>query len=101
MTTWSDHGRRRNHGAAEFKTHCLEILDRLSAVAVLVRRTIHGFMRGSVVIPPGTDLTAPAVHGDPVDQMIVATARHLGIRWSPVTAISAYARRGHVTAIRC
>ena len=68
-------------GAAEFKAHCLEILDRLSArevsrvtitkrgrpVAVLVPpddardavRRIHGFLRGSVVIPPGTDLTAP------------------------------------------
>jgi prevent-host-death family protein len=70
-------------GAAEFKTHCLEILDRLSArevsrvtitkrgrpVAVLVPpddardavQRIHGFLRGSVVIPPGTDLTAPAL----------------------------------------
>lgn len=67
-------------GAAEFKAHCLEILDRLSArevsrvtitkrgrpVAVLVPpedtqdavRKIHGFLRGSVVIPSGTDLTA-------------------------------------------
>ena len=70
-------------GAAEFKAHCLEILDRLSArevsrvtitkrgrpVAVLrppedardAVRQIHGFLRGSVVIPPGTDLTAPTV----------------------------------------
>jgi PIN domain nuclease of toxin-antitoxin system len=42
------------------------------------------------------------VHGDPADQMIVATARHLGM---PVvtrdTRILAYARRGHVAAIRC
>ncbi len=42
------------------------------------------------------------VHGDPADQMIVATARHLGI---PVVTrdsrILAYARRGHVAAIRC
>ncbi len=70
-------------GAAEFKAHCLEILDRLSArqisrvtitkrgrpVAVLVLpddthdavRNVHGFMRGSVIIAPGTDLTAPTV----------------------------------------
>jgi prevent-host-death family protein len=68
-------------GAAEFKAHCLEILDRLSArkissititerghpVAVLMPpedtsdaiRHVHGFLRGSVVIPAGTDLTAP------------------------------------------
>ena len=42
------------------------------------------------------------VHGDPADQMIVATARQLGI---PVVTrdsrILAYARRGHVAAIRC
>lgn len=70
-------------GATEFKAQCLEILDRLSAreisrvtitkrgrpVAVLLPpedareavRRVHGFMRGSVVIPPGTDLTAPTV----------------------------------------
>jgi PIN domain nuclease of toxin-antitoxin system len=45
---------------------------------------------------------AGEVHGDPADQMIVATARHLGI---PVVTrdarILAYARRGHVAAIRC
>ena len=42
------------------------------------------------------------VQGDPADQMIVATARQLGI---PVVTrnsrILAYARRGHVDAIRC
>jgi PIN domain nuclease of toxin-antitoxin system len=42
------------------------------------------------------------VHGDPADQMIVATARQLGV---PIvtrdTRILAYARRGHVSAIRC
>ena len=70
-------------GAAEFKAHCLEILDRLSAreisrvtitkrgrpVAVLLPpedtresvRRVHGFLRGSVIIPAGTDLTAPTV----------------------------------------
>ena len=67
--------------ATEFKAKCLEILDRLSAhevdqvvvtkrgkpVAVLTPpppedaaiRDIHGFMRGSVVIPPDFDLTEP------------------------------------------
>jgi PIN domain nuclease of toxin-antitoxin system len=42
------------------------------------------------------------VHGDPADQMILATARHLGM---PVVTrdarILAYARHGHVAAIRC
>src|SRR5215469_12749331 len=72
-------------GATEFKAHCLQILDRLNSrelsrvtitkrgrpVAVLVppddARTavqqIHGFLRGSVVIPPGTDLTTPIFDG--------------------------------------
>jgi prevent-host-death family protein len=75
-------------GAAEFKAHCLEILDRLSArevsrvtitkrgrpVAVLIPpedtrdaiRRVHGFLRGSVIIPSGTDLTAPAIE-EPFD----------------------------------
>jgi antitoxin (DNA-binding transcriptional repressor) of toxin-antitoxin stability system len=69
--------------ATEFKAKCLEILDRISShqleravvtkrgrvVAVLVRpedeadqvRRLHGFMRGSVVIPSGIDLTAPTL----------------------------------------
>jgi antitoxin (DNA-binding transcriptional repressor) of toxin-antitoxin stability system len=66
-------------GAAEFKAHCLEILDRLSArkvsrITITKRgrpvlmppedtndaiRHVHGFLRGSVIIPAGTDLTAP------------------------------------------
>jgi prevent-host-death family protein len=67
--------------ASEFKAKCLEILDRVSrreldrvvitkrgtAVAVLVPppaaaaevEKLHGFLRGSVVIPAGADLTAP------------------------------------------
>jgi prevent-host-death family protein len=67
--------------ATEFKAKCLDILDRLGAneidrlvitkrgkpVAVLTPpeskeesiRNIHGFMRGSVIIPEGFDLTAP------------------------------------------
>jgi prevent-host-death family protein len=70
-------------GASEFKAKCLDILDRLGArkldrvvitkrgkpVAVLTPpdweaaavRDIHGFMRGSVVVPHGTDLTAPVL----------------------------------------
>lgn len=67
--------------ASEFKAKCLDILDRLAdralervvitkrgrVVAMLVPpedeaaavRQLHGFMRGSVTIPPGFDLTAP------------------------------------------
>ena len=67
--------------ATEFKAKCLEILDRIHhreleqaiitkrgvAVAVLVPPAteaakvehLHGFLRGSVVVPPGVDLTAP------------------------------------------
>jgi prevent-host-death family protein len=68
--------------ATEFKAKCLDILDRLGKhhlnrvvvtkrgkpVAVLsppeseaaAVREIHGFMRGSVILPQGFDLTAPA-----------------------------------------
>lgn len=68
-------------GATEFKAKCLDLLDRVStgqvervivtkrgrAVAMLAAlepeaarvEKLHGFMRGSVVIPPGADLTAP------------------------------------------
>jgi prevent-host-death family protein len=67
--------------ASEFKAKCLDILDRLAEhelervvitkrgriVAVLTPpdddaaaiRNLHGFMRGSVTIPPGVDLTEP------------------------------------------
>jgi prevent-host-death family protein len=67
--------------ASEFKAKCLDILDRIRsrelervvitkrgvAVAVLVPlaakaaevERLHGFLRGSVVIPPEIDLTAP------------------------------------------
>ncbi len=69
--------------ASEFKAKCLDIFDRLAShelervvvtkrgriVAVLTPpeddaasiRQIHGFMRGSVVIPAGFDLTAPVL----------------------------------------
>jgi prevent-host-death family protein len=68
--------------ASEFKARCLELLDRLAdrtldrvtitkrgrVVGVLLPpeshadavRRVHGFMRGSVAIPPGIDLTEPA-----------------------------------------
>ncbi len=68
-------------GATEFKAKCLDILDRINRrelerviitkrgipVAVLVPPAaegaavegLHGFLRGSVVIPPDVDLTAP------------------------------------------
>lgn len=67
--------------ATEFKAKCLDILDRVRthqvdrvvitkrgyAVAVLTApadeatqvRQLYGFLRGSVLIPPGADLTAP------------------------------------------
>jgi antitoxin (DNA-binding transcriptional repressor) of toxin-antitoxin stability system len=67
--------------ATEFKAKCLDILDRLAdrslervvitkrgrVVAMLLPpedaeaaiRQMHGFLRGSVAIPPGFDLTAP------------------------------------------
>jgi antitoxin (DNA-binding transcriptional repressor) of toxin-antitoxin stability system len=69
-------------GVTEFRTRCLDILDRINrrelerviitkrgaAVGVLVSppvkteavEALHGFLRGSVVIPPDVDLTAPA-----------------------------------------
>lgn len=67
---------------SEFKAKCLEILDRLDKRAfdqVVITRhgrtiailspsatdeekmqSLHGFMRGTVTIPPGFDLTEPA-----------------------------------------
>lgn len=67
--------------ATEFKAKCLEILDRVYrreleqaittkrgvAVAVLIPpaakaakvEQLHGFLRGSVIVPPDVDLTAP------------------------------------------
>ncbi len=42
------------------------------------------------------------LHGDPADRLIVATARQLGISVvTRDTRILAYARRGHVKAVRC
>jgi antitoxin (DNA-binding transcriptional repressor) of toxin-antitoxin stability system len=63
--------------ASEFKAKCLDILDRIRSrdlervvatkrgvpVAILVpppaESVVHGFLRGSVVVPPGFDLTVP------------------------------------------
>lgn len=69
--------------ATDFKARCLEIFDQLAArklsrvtvtkrgkvVAVLIppdvpdasNQLVHGFMRGSVVIPPELDLTEPVL----------------------------------------
>jgi prevent-host-death family protein len=71
----------RTVSASDFKAKCLKILDRIHSrelervvvtkrgvpVAVLVPppvdalevERLHGFLRGSVVVPPGLDLTAP------------------------------------------
>lgn len=72
---------RRIVSASEFKAKCLDILDRIRSkeldrvvvtkrgvpVAVLVPppaeavevERLHGFLRGSVVVPPEIDLAAP------------------------------------------
>ena len=69
--------------ATEFKAKCLDILDRINrrelervvvtkrsrVVAVLIPpeheaaqvQRLHGFMRGTVVIPAGIDLTEPTI----------------------------------------
>lgn len=74
--------------ATEFKAKCLDLLDQVGArrierleitkrgkvVAVLVPpasqadavRRLHGFLRGSVAIPGGVDLTAPVLD-EPLD----------------------------------
>ena len=69
--------------ATEFKAKCLDLLDQVSArqigrleitkhgkiVAVLIPppsreeavQQLHGFLRGSVLVPKGLDLTAPVL----------------------------------------
>ena len=69
--------------ASEFKAKCLDLLDQVSTgrigrlgitkhgriVAVLVppassedaAQQLHGFLRGSVLVPEGLDLTAPVL----------------------------------------
>lgn len=78
---WAEMTTVETIGATEFKAKCSGILDRLrtgqverviitkrgDVVAILVAppveaarvECLHGFMRGSVTIPPGADLTAP------------------------------------------
>ena len=74
--------------ATEFKAKCLDLLDQVGArqigrleitkhgkvVAVLIPPAsreeaalqLHGFLRGSVIVPDGVDLTAPVLD-DPLD----------------------------------
>ncbi len=74
--------------ATEFKARCLDLLDQVGTrqigslgitkrgkvVAVLVPppntadavRQLHGFLRGTVLVPEGVDLTAPVLDG-PLD----------------------------------
>ena len=81
--------------ATEFKAKCLEFLDQVSArqisrleitkrgklVAVLIPpasqreavEQLHGFLRGSVVVPEGVDLTAPVL-----DETLDAESGELG-----------------------
>jgi prevent-host-death family protein len=81
MTRGGDMAGSRTISASEFKAKCLDILDRIRSrdlervvvtkrgvpVAVVVPppaeavevERLHGFLRGSVVVPPGFDLTAP------------------------------------------
>jgi prevent-host-death family protein len=71
-----------SYTATEFKAKCLEVFDRLAShelsrvtitkhgkpVAILTPpeapaeaiNLLHGYMRGSVILPDGLDLTAPA-----------------------------------------
>jgi antitoxin (DNA-binding transcriptional repressor) of toxin-antitoxin stability system len=75
---------RQTINASDFKGRCLDILDRLAVrelervtitrrgrvVGILLPpdneaesvRQLHGFMRGSVLVPPGIDLTEPVAH---------------------------------------
>ena len=73
--------------ATEFKAKCLDLLDQVNSgaiarlevtkrgkvVAVVTKPPataggdLHGFMRGSVIVPPGLDLTAPTGGDAPTD----------------------------------
>ena len=79
-------GKARFFSATEFKAKCLEILDRIRSrelgrvvitkrgqvVAMLTPpetesaqvELLHGFLRGSVVVPEAVDLTAPVLDGE-------------------------------------
>ena len=82
--------------ATEFKAKCLDLLDRVSArqisrleitkrgkvVAVLIPpasrqeaiEQLHGFLRGSVIVPEAVDLTAPVL-----DEALNAESGELGV----------------------
>lgn len=77
----------REVNATEFKAKCLDLLDQVNSgaigrlevtkrgkvVAVVTKPQapavgdLHGFMRGSVIVPPGLDLTAPTGEDEPTD----------------------------------
>lgn len=84
MTIW---GERMDAtiSASDFKARCLDLFDQLAArkldsVTVTKRGrpvavirppaeaeplvAVHGFLRGSVTIPPGVDVTEPAFEGE-------------------------------------
>jgi len=80
-------GAVRTINATEFKATCLDLLDQVNngtiarlevtkrgkVVAVVTKPPataagdLHGFMRGSVIVPPGLDLTAPTGGDAPTD----------------------------------
>jgi antitoxin (DNA-binding transcriptional repressor) of toxin-antitoxin stability system len=98
--------------ATEFKAKCLEILDQLGehrltrvrvtkrgrVVAVLTPladeeaavRGLHGFLRGSVVVPEGVDLTTPGTGRSSLRRQRTRDAK-----------IRAYAEAGHVRVTPC
>ena len=77
----------REVNATEFKAKCLDLLDQVNSgaiarleitkrgkvVAVVTKPAataagdLHGFLRGSVIIPAGLDLTAPTGGDEPTD----------------------------------
>jgi prevent-host-death family protein len=80
-------GEVREVSAAEFKAKCLDLLDQVNSgaiarlevtkrgkvVAVVMKPPapaagdLHGFLRGSVIVAPGLDLTAPTGGEEPTD----------------------------------
>lgn len=77
----------REVSATEFKAKCLDLLDQVNSgriarlevtkrgkvVAVVTKPPataagdLHGFLRGSVIVPPDLDLTAPTGGDAPTD----------------------------------
>jgi prevent-host-death family protein len=80
-------GEVREVSATEFKAKCLDLLDQVNSgaiarlevtkrgkvVAVVTKPPapavgdLEGFLRGSVIVPPGLDLTAPTGGDEPTD----------------------------------